>query len=365
MKNLGEIPSLNGLRAVSIIIVIWAHAGLPGIAGSLGVTVFFFISGYLITTLLRAEADRFGRISVGDFFLRRVLRIFPSLYIVLGIGVVLSVVGAVPNAMSPGGIAAGGTFFANYWIIANHGEGLPGGLNLLWSLAVEEHFYLVFPFLYVAMRRWMPRRSHQAALLVAICLLILVWRCVLAANGADPVRLYYATDTRADAILWGSVLAIGFNPMYGEVRLPKRPMVSAVIVVFCAVVFFLSSKTPQLVHYSVGFTVQSLMMFGILIPLLLAPSSAIGRVLNSRAMTFVGILSYTLYLGHNLLLEAIEHTMDLPVPVEVGLALVGAFAFSLCLQKLVEAPIARYRKRLTAKKPSRERELVATGTPVG
>ena len=78
--KIGHIPSLNGLRAVAIAVVVWAHAEFPGrVAGGMGVSLFFFLSGYLITTLLRAEYDRFDRISIGNFYLRRALRIFPPM----------------------------------------------------------------------------------------------------------------------------------------------------------------------------------------------------------------------------------------------------------------------------------------------
>lgn len=155
----GKIPSLDGLRAVAIAIVLWGHAGFPTlIRESTGVTVFFFLSGYLITTLMRAEADKRGRVSLKNFYLRRVLRIFPSLYLVLAGAFALSVLGLIPNGMTPGGVASSATFLSNYFIIFEGRDGLPGGMNALWSLAVEKHYYLLFPLLYVAMRKWLPNR---------------------------------------------------------------------------------------------------------------------------------------------------------------------------------------------------------------
>ncbi|HEY9307032.1 MAG TPA: acyltransferase [Microbacterium sp.] len=345
--KIGHIPSLNGLRAIAIAVVIWAHAGFPGqIAGGMGVSLFFFLSGYLITTLLRAEADRFDRISLGGFYLRRVLRIFPPMYIVIAVVIVLSLIGFLPNTMSPGGTASTALFFTNYWIIFEGHEGVPAGLGIFWSLAVEEHFYLIFPLMYIAMRTWLPRRAHQVALLVALCVLILGWRAFLWVNGADNLRLYYATDTRADALLWGSILAIGFNPIYGEVKLPKQAWAAPAIVLASAAVFYLSSRLPG--QFVIGFTIQSLAAFGIFIPVILAPKNWIGRFLNWKPVAWVGVISYSLYLMHRWTLEAAVYWLpqDLWV-LGAFLAIAAAVLLSWGIRAWVEKPSEKLRKRLS------------------
>lgn len=196
-RKVGHIPSLNGLRAIAIAVVVWAHAGFPGhLAGGLGVSLFFFLSGYLITTLLRAEYDKYERISLGGFYLRRALRIFPPMYIVIALVVVLTLVGFLPNVMSAGGTAATALFLTNYWIIFAGHEGVPAGLGVFWSLAVEEHFYLVFPLMYIAMRKWLPKRTHQVVLLVALCVLILGSRGYLPRR----VRHLHPRDPRPDYV---------------------------------------------------------------------------------------------------------------------------------------------------------------------
>ena len=344
--KIGHIPSLNGLRAVAIAVVLWAHAGFPGnIAGSMGVSLFFFLSGYLITTLLRAEADRFERISLGGFYLRRLLRIFPPMYIVIVIVLVLTWLNVLPHTASVGGTVATATFLSNYWIIFEGHEGVPAGLGVFWSLAVEEHFYLVFPLLYIAMRKWLPNRTHQVALLVALCVAILGWRLLLWSNGAGPLRLYYATDTRADALLWGAVMAIGFNPVYGEVRLPRQKWLAPVIVLVCAAIFFASSKLPG--HYTIGFTVQSLAAFGIFIPVILAPDSWIGRFLNWKPVAWVGVISYSLYLTHRWALIAAEEWIPAPHVVWASAGIAAAVLLSWGMRVWVEKPLEQLRKRLS------------------
>ena len=163
------IPSLDGMRALAFLIVFVAHS-MPyrDLPGGFGVTVFFFLSGYLITTLLRAEAQSTSTISLKGFYTRRVLRIFPPCYLTIVIVAALARAGVVYNVESYKSLAAGFLYFSNYWNIAGWGN-LPAGLGILWSLAVEEHYYLLFPLLYSwFVRRSMPRR-YQAAILLCLC----------------------------------------------------------------------------------------------------------------------------------------------------------------------------------------------------
>lgn len=343
----GKIPSLDGLRAVAIVIVLWGHAGFPTlIRESTGVTIFFFLSGYLITTLMRAEADKRGEVSLKNFYLRRVLRIFPSLFIVLAAAVVLSLLGLMPNAMNAGGIASSATFLSNYFIIFEGRDGLPGGMNALWSLAVEEHYYMLFPLLYVAMRKWLPNRLNQALLLAAICFLILAWRCFLIWQGADYDRIYLATDTRADAILWGAILAIIANPVYGEIPKVRNKSILPAVLVASAAVFYLVSRAPDIIGMSLGYTVQSVVLAGVFVPLILAPESMIGRVLNWKPIAYLGVLSYSLYLVHRPLLILADEHLSLPHAVEAFVGLAAAILVAWLIRVLVERPIEGLRGAL-------------------
>lgn len=168
-----HIPSLDGLRAVAILIVYLSHAGLSHVVpGLFGVTVFFFLSGYLITTLLRIECERHGTSNLRQFFLRRTLRIMPPFYLITGVIALLTATGALPGGFHGQALTAQALFAANYWEIA--GGVQPPGTEVLWSLAVEEHFYLLFPFFYLVMRRILPDRQQQFALLITVCAAVLV-----------------------------------------------------------------------------------------------------------------------------------------------------------------------------------------------
>ncbi|TDN90556.1 acyltransferase [Microbacterium sp. BK668] len=343
-----HIPSLNGMRALAITLVVWGHAELPLrlIRESTGVTIFFFLSGYLITTLLRREYDARDRVSVADFYLRRVFRIFPPLYVVLICAVVLSLANAIPNEMTPLGVFASFSFWANYYIIWEGRDGLPGGMNALWSLAVEEHFYLVFPLLYIALRRWVPTRWVQAVILGGLCVAIMVWRTYLFSSGASYDRIYLATDTRADAILWGSVFAVVLNPVYGEVQAPRRKWLLTPVLLAGAGVVYAVSRWPNEWGMTIGYTVQSVALAAVFIPVILIPGSVVGRVLNWRAVAWVGIVSYSIYLLHRPVLILTETYIGQPELVAATVGVAATVLASWAMLVYVERPFARLRQRV-------------------
>jgi len=193
------MPSLDGLRALSIAVVFFADTAVSvGIAfpGGFGVTVFFFLSGFLITTFLRREYQTNGSISFGRFYLRRVLGILPPFYLVLG-----------------------GVLIATHLLhrITQSFDGLPSGTGVFWSLAVEEHFFLLFPLVFVGLMRSGARPERQALVLLGTCAALLVWRIVVCSrldilNPMSPQRLEIASDTRFDSIVFGCILALYGNP---------------------------------------------------------------------------------------------------------------------------------------------------------
>lgn len=207
-----HIPSLDGIRAVSFLFVFLAHGVTERIPGGFGVTVFFFLSGYLITTLLRMEYAKRGSISLRNFYLRRVLRIFPPLYIALFGGVLLTLVGVLPGALQLEPVVAQALHLTNYYITSHTTglvvPGMPTGSNVMWSLAVEEHFYVLFPCLYIVLHRVTRRAGLQAMVLLAGCLAVLAWRCWLVYGcHVSANRTYMATDTRIDSIMCGTRLS--------------------------------------------------------------------------------------------------------------------------------------------------------------
>ena len=149
MISITNIPSLNGIRSVSVLVVFFAHVGFEGfIPGGFGVTVFFFLSGFLITSLLLDEERRNGNINLKQFFIRRLTRLFPPLIVSLFFIYLLTYLSISPGEISVMGALSQIFYFANYYsIFFSSSGGIPMGTTILWSLAVEEHFYFFYPLL--------------------------------------------------------------------------------------------------------------------------------------------------------------------------------------------------------------------------
>lgn len=343
------IPSLDGIRAISFFIVFLAHAGLGGIIpGGFGVTIFFLLSGFLITTLLRFEFAKHQRISLRNFYLRRILRILPPLYVALALSMALFRLGSGHPAIPLAGTLAQALQVSNYYLIyAVPGVTIPG-TGLFWSLAVEEHFYLLFPLLYV----WMcPRFSvhGQTIILLTLCATALIWRCALHFYFlADSIRTYYATDTRFDSILLGCVFAIVANP------LAQDPLHSWTIerikwVLPLCVIVLLGTLLIRNDGFRETFryTLQGLALIPVFMAAIHFQTSLAVGFLNLPVMRFLGVLSYSLYLCHAFILEAIAGVWKAS-PVQTGAAsLACALCFATLVHYFIERPCTRIRKRLS------------------
>lgn len=338
-----KIPSLDGVRAISFLIVFTAHAGLDWIVpGRFGVNIFFLLSGYLITTLMVRERARTGWISLKLFYARRSLRIFPPMYTILGATLFYLWITRQTAGITLGGLCSQLFYYQNYW---EHG-GLIAGLGPLWSLAVEEHFYLLFPPL---MLLFLDRRrmnyAQIARALLWICAFILVWRCLVVAYIPDGLRWARdRSDTRADSILFGCVLACLEQTPVCE-RIFTRRRLERFILPGCLLVLFVTLVVRNVVfRETLRYTLQGLAIAPLLYYVVHVPETRVGRLLNSRVLGRLGILSYSLYLLHaTALLEMnrLFHSKLLAAPV----AFVIAVALAQLTHTLIEKPTDRWRKR--------------------
>lgn len=345
-----HIPSLDGLRAISFLLVFVAHCGLDHyVPGGFGVTIFFFLSGFLITTLMRAEFLAHQAVNFRHFWLRRAFRILPPFYIVLCAAIAAALIFDPPGTLSGPAVAAQLLHVTNYWIIARGADGLPVGTGVYWSLAVEEHFYLLFPWLYVGMQRLRMPQFKQALTLWMLCGFVLLWRCVLVYHfQVEMDRTYMATDTRLDSILFGCALAVWKNPVLDELRLNERLWKCAIlplsVVVLVASMVFRDPGFRETARYSL----QGAALTLVFIAAIRFPSWTPFRLLNWRPLTFIGLLSYSLYLLHFTVIVAIKRWLPNEGPVLQG---VLSFATSIVLAWLmyvsVERPFARLRRRLS------------------
>jgi len=349
-KSVAHIPSLDGLRAVSFILVFVAHAGLEKlIPGGFGVTIFFFLSGFLITTLMRLEYERKGSVSLRHFWLRRVLRIFPPFYLVLLTAIVSALVFEPAGTLAMPDVVAQLLHVSNYWTVYHGFDRQPAGTGVYWSLAVEEHFYLVFPWLYAGMRKLKMTANVQAASLWALCGAILAWRLVLVCAYHVPTdRTYMGTDTRMDSILFGCVLAVWHNPVIDQ------PIWRAARVKYCVLPLALAVLLLCLVirvdsfRETLRYSLQGIALTGVFVCAIRFHEWLPFRFLNWRPLAFVGTLSYSLYLIHEIVIIAIQHTLTAVQPLaQAGVSLCVAIGFAWMMYRFIEMPCAQLRRRLS------------------
>jgi len=344
------IPGLDGIRAIAYLLVFWAH-GTPGpisqfIPATLGVTIFFFLSGYLITTLLRKEVTRTGTISLRDFYIRRTIRILIPLYIVYAISVPFAHYILHTFAGNLRGALSVAFYYYNYSIFLNWNCLPPIGMDVVWSLCVEEHFYILFPLLYLIMMRRRISPQRQTQFLLLLCGLELIWRFVLLlVLHKNWMWTYAATDARFDSILWGCVLALRNNPVLGDRSILPRgretlAFAASVVVMLCTLM-----PPNQLYRNTLRYTVQAIclyVMFSFIIPNIRHWSV---RWLEWTPVRYIGWISYILYLSHKLFLDAMEQRFPGRLWISAPLGLALAIAFASLMRYSVELPLQRLRNR--------------------
>jgi peptidoglycan/LPS O-acetylase OafA/YrhL len=345
-----HMPSLDGIRTFSFLVVFLAHAGLDAfVPGGFGVTVFFFLSGFLITTLLRLEYDRHGDVSFRQFYLRRVLRILPPFYLVLAASVAAASFRVVPGGLQWPAVVAQACHFANYRIVLHGYRGMPAGTGVYWSLAVEEHFYLVFPWLYLALRRSGAAPLRQATILWAICGAVFAWRCVLV-YGLHTMtdRTYVASDTRVDSILFGCALAVYGNPVLdGQSSVSDRTWKLIFLPLSALLLGVTFLYRPPAFRETLRYSLQGVALYPLFIAAVRFPTWGPFRILNLRLVAFLGVLSYSLYLVHHVVIDALEMHVPLPAIARGPLALAISIGIAWGIYRVVERPCANLRKRLS------------------
>lgn len=354
---IGYLPALDGLRAVSILLVVVSHLGLGHLVpGGLGVTIFFFISGFIITHILLRENDANGDVSLKGFYLKRFFRLAPALLVYIALSVLFF--GALGRPLPLVDVLAALFYAANYHRIFHGWSDVTvwPPLSIIWSLAVEEHFYFAFPLLLVALRRRLDLLLHG---LVALCVAVLAWRVWLVygiglANLA-PERTYEATDTRIDSIVFGCVLSvlIARAAAHGGVdasallrRLGSRPALAGGALLLLATLLWRDEAFRESWRY----TLQGLALAPLFVHLFVSGRrDALHRLLASAPMVFIGKISYSLYLYHWLALCALAQLLGTG-PGQILAVRLAAISLMLVLAigsyRLVEAPLRRYGHRL-------------------
>lgn len=335
-----HVPELDGIRAIAVALVMASHAGLYGkVPGGFGVTMFFFLSGYLITSLMRVEVIKAGRVDFRAFYLRRVLRIMPPLYATLVILTLLAPLGIFGKAVNWSGVPWDYLFLSNYSALWGQAGGLP---SPLWSLAIEEHFYLLFPAVFVLLIAKFSDRQVAAAFLAG-CGVILVLRFVTVwFFPASIPQNYIWTHTRLDSILFGCILAMYQNPLL-EADAWRPKSWQAILALLLVVSTF--STGSEVFRQTLRYSLQGVGLFVLFSFVLSARSTTVNRVLGSRPLVWIGLLSYTLYLCHMAIFQAVRTNFHLSALVAAIVGLPLALAFAQLMRTFVEVPILCWRRR--------------------
>lgn len=345
----GRIKGLDGIRGCAFLLVLCGHCGMTWIPDGFGVTVFFFLSGYLITTLLRKEWNREGDISISRFYIRRAFRILPPLYCAMALAIAAAYFGILHTELQWRAIAAIQLFLTNY------AEQIPGltiplGLSPLWSLAVEEHFYLIFPIAYLLLLRSGMSRGRQAACLGGVCFLALGWRFVMMGQlHAGWDRVYTGTDTRLDSILFGSILAIAANPAIDHFpRLSRRSCATAALLSIAVLLASIAAR-DEFFRQTARYSIQGLALFPVFFYVVRYSDSFLTRALESRVLTRIGDLSYALYVFHYTVMFAVNTWITQNVVLTIATTLTITVGLAEVSRRFVEHPAARLRDRVLAR----------------
>ena len=312
-RNQRYMPGLDGLRAIAVLAVIVFHLGFdwaPG--GLLGVGIFFTLSGYLITDLLLAQLSARGRIKLGQFWLGRARRLLPALFVMLAIVVAwVTIFGpAQPDQFRKAVVSA--VFYVNNWeqIFANvsyFARFAPEGpLNHLWSLSVEEQFYILWPFLLLlgaklVHERPLPSgvRPRLAVLTIGLALISTIEMAILYHPTFDPSRIYYGTDTRAGGLLFGAALAMVWpsRRLSRRITPQARKTLDGIGVLGLLIIAIMIWQVGEFDSflYRGGFVVLSLATVMVLMPLA-HPACRLGVILGMKPLRWVGVRSYAIYL---------------------------------------------------------------------
>ncbi|CAM3371727.1 MULTISPECIES: acyltransferase family protein [Paenibacillus] len=347
------MPGLDGLRALALIGVMAYHWGFGFASGGfLGVSLFFVLSGYLITDILTSQWHHHRRIDLKDFWVRRFRRLLPAIMIMLLLivaWVTLFDRERLPNLR--GDVLGAITYISNWQFIFEQQSyfesfGPPSPLGHFWSLAVEEQFYLLWPLIMLAGLKLFPRRGQLFAFIAAGALLSAAVMGVLYQPGTDPSRVYYGTDTRAFGLLIGAGLAI----VWPSWKLPVsaspavRRTLNLIGMLALLVVLLMMWKVDRYdpFLYRGGMFLFSIAA-AVLVAVLAHPATGLSRLFSGKPLLWLGVRSYGIYLWHYpvlILFSPSSGVSGLNMP-QIVLQVAASIVLAALSWKYVEQPIRR------------------------
>jgi peptidoglycan/LPS O-acetylase OafA/YrhL len=363
-------PHLDALRALAVTIVVVGHWGVSFVPASTGVTIFFTISGFIIALLVLQERNRTGRFDLRAFYARRALKILPPLFAII---IVPTLILAAFRPVIFAKVAAQ-TFFIYNWTIVPQGDVgprvLPGSL-VLWSLAVEEQFYILFAITWLLLSRRVAFWSLLFVVSAAVIAGSLTEKLFLATNPSEKYRIMYGSDTRADCVALGILAALLYYRWLNEEGWHARVrqmLASHWVVVIASLLMITTTLGAYRNAYardSLLYPLQSVSAGLVILFFLLGHGgrlhAALTHVAECRPVQAVGLASYSIYLAHAPLFIAAGILTPQGNPAagslwssrslgeRVALLLVLGFGAGWLCYRVIERPLDPLRRRLRSK----------------
>jgi peptidoglycan/LPS O-acetylase OafA/YrhL len=360
MSKQSEVPlnvanrfaHIDALRAFAVLIVVFAHAGLGRvIPGGSGVTIFFSVSGFIITYLVLREKEKTGSFSAKGFYVRRFVKIAPPLVLLV---VLPTLIFSIWHKIDFGAFMAQIFFIFNWFKIDNIPAVLPGS-GVVWSLAIEEQFYIAFALFWLV-----AVRARNARTMLSICAaLVVIWsmsmRFVFASTEVSADRIYYGSDTRIDGIAWGVLTAVAFH--YWSTSGGKTTKSSRAFgsdwTLWAAIALYVVSLTirDEWFRDTIRFSFQSLATCAVILYGQLPGSGPIRRyfvkLATWRPVAIIGLASYSIYLAHLSFSSAVSPlVIGLPPIIVFALQVAGGVTIGILVYYFVEKPSHSLRLKL-------------------
>jgi peptidoglycan/LPS O-acetylase OafA/YrhL len=367
VNGANRFAHVDALRAFAVALVVVAHAGLGNvIPGGSGVTIFFAISGFIITHTVLREVGRTRQFSSSQFYLRRAIKIVPPFMVIV---IVPTILYGLRYYVHTGDVLTQ-AFFVFNWIAYKPHSVLPG-TDVVWSLAIEEQFYIVFALLWLValrLRNWRAVVIWSAVLAVVVAT---VERLILAADPANSNRIYYGTDTRLDSIAWGVLVAFAYDAWTRSATRPRimaRLSRDSTLVIAVAVYVGTLVLRDGLFRDTFRYSFQALAACALVLYGLVPGDGRLRvwfyKVSSNRVVSLVGLASYSIYLVHNVAGLWLGSVLgDLPRSIRIPIVCAVGIGLGILIYQLVEIPAQRIGRRLRRRELTPAAAVDGTGRP--
>lgn len=345
------MPGLDGLRALSVMAVIAYHLDFKWASGGfLGVGIFFVLSGYLITDQIVAQWKQNKKLDLKDFWIRRARRLLPAMFVMLAfVSLWLAWFDRSRLIALQGDFISAVLYFNNWWLIFHdvsyfESFGPPSPIGHLWSLAIEEQFYVIWPVILLILFRTVPQRGKIILLILAGATVSALAMAMIYEPGIDPSRVYYGTDTRVFALLIGAALAIVWpsRNIHGNLSRRFRNILDWIGGGGLVIIILMIGRTNEFGNFLYyGGLVFLSVVSAIVIAVLAHPASRLAGFMGCKPLRWIGVRSYSLYIWHYPVIVLTGSTVDneawgsLWIIIQLGISLLLA-ALSW---KYIEEPI--------------------------